>query len=105
MAKKETREECDHEQTVHCHDYALAAGIAVGLCWSNLINAQPAAYSTKQVFMTDLMDLPGQEVLIFSSDWQPGFKLPLHIHPDGHGFVFVIEGEQTFEVEGTGTRS
>jgi hypothetical protein len=87
LAKKETREECDHEQTVHCHDYALAAGIAVGLCWSNLINAQPAAYSTKQVFMTNLANLPGQEVLIFSSDWQPGFKLPLHIHPDGHEFV------------------
>jgi len=104
LAKKETREEFDHEQTVHCHDYAPAAGIAVGLCWSNLINAQPAAYSTKQVFMTDLANLPGQEVLIFNSDWQPGFKLPLHIHPDGHEFVFVIDGEQTFEVEGTGTK-
>jgi quercetin dioxygenase-like cupin family protein len=24
--------------------------------------------------------------------------------PDGHEFVFVIEGEQTFEGEGTGTK-
>jgi quercetin dioxygenase-like cupin family protein len=43
-------------------------------------------------------------VLIFTSDWQPGFRLPLHIHPDGHEFVYVVEGEQTFEVDGYGTK-
>jgi hypothetical protein len=57
----------------------FAAGIAVGLCWSNLINAQPAAFSPKQVFKTDLAKLPGQEVLIFSS---AGIQIAL-AHPSG----------------------
>ena len=39
-----------------------------------------------------------------SSDWHPGFRLPLHKHPDGHEFTFVVEGEQTFEVAGMGTK-
>jgi len=34
----------------------------------------------------------------------PGCRLPLHKHPDGHEFTFVVEGEQTFEVEGLGTK-
>ena len=30
--------------------------------------------------------------------------MPWHVHPEGHEFVYVIEGEQTFEVEGVGTK-
>ena len=83
----------------------FTAGIIVGLASSEWLNAQPVpAYTTKQVIQTALENLPGQEVLIFSSDWHPGFRLPLHKHPDGHEFTFVVEGEQTFEVEGLGTK-
>ena len=82
----------------------FAAGVIVGLASSELIHAQTPAYTTKQVFQTDLQNLPGQEVLIFASDWQPGFRLPLHIHPGGHEFTYVVQGEQTFEVEGSGTK-
>src|SRR5204862_472666 len=49
-------------------------------------------------------NLPGQEVLLFASTWPPGFRLPLHMHPDGHEFTFVIEGEQSFEIDGVGTK-
>ena len=49
-------------------------------------------------------ELPGQEALIFASTWQPGFRLPLHMHPEGHEFTFVLEGEQTFEIEGVGEK-
>ena len=42
--------------------------------------------------------------MIFASDWPPGFKLPWHMHPEGHEFVYVVEGEQTFEVDGVGTK-
>lgn len=52
--------------------------------------------------LLDLKNLPGQELLIFASTWQPGFRLPLHIHPDGHEVTYVVEGEQTFEVAGVG---
>lgn len=82
----------------------FAAGIAAGLLSSEIIHAQPTGYSTKLAYRTDLQNLPGQEVLIYASDWPPGFRLPLHMHPDGHEFVYVVEGEQTFEVEGMGTK-
>jgi quercetin dioxygenase-like cupin family protein len=82
----------------------FAAGILAGLMASEIIRAQPAGYSTKLVYKTDLQNLPGQEVLIYASDWPSGFRLPLHMHPDGHEFVYVVEGEQTFEIEGVGTK-
>jgi quercetin dioxygenase-like cupin family protein len=82
----------------------FAAGVLIGLARSEMIHAQVAGYATKQVLKADLQNLPGQEVLFFTSDWPPGYRLPLHKHENGHEFVFVIEGEQTFEIEGVGTR-
>jgi uncharacterized cupin superfamily protein len=46
-----------------------------------------------------LVNLPGQEVIIYASEWPSGFRLPLHQHEEGHEFVYVIEGEQTFEID------
>ena len=51
-----------------------------------------------------MQNIPGQEILFFTSDWPPGFRLPLHLHEGGHEFVYVIEGEQTFEIDGVGTK-
>jgi quercetin dioxygenase-like cupin family protein len=48
--------------------------------------------------------LPGQEAIFYASDWPSGFRLPWHVHQEGHEFVYVIEGEQTFEIEGIGTK-
>jgi quercetin dioxygenase-like cupin family protein len=82
----------------------FAAGIVAGFASSEIIHAQPAQLSTKLVYRTDLKNLPGQEVLVYASDWPSGFRLPLHAHPEGHEFVYVVEGEQTFEIEGVGTK-
>ena len=82
----------------------FAAGTAFGVGVSQLIFAQTAAYQTRELIRTDLKNLPGQEAIIFSSEWQPGFRLPLHMHPEGHEFTYVVEGEQTFEIEGVGQR-
>jgi quercetin dioxygenase-like cupin family protein len=90
----------------------FAGGILLGAGSSEIIRAQVhteahaevPAHVTKQIIQTDLNNLPGQEVLVFASTWQPGFRLPLHMHPEGHEITYVIEGEQTFEVEGVGTR-
>jgi quercetin dioxygenase-like cupin family protein len=71
---------------------------------SAVIHAQAPAFTTEQINQTDLNNIPGQEVLIFTSVWHPGFRLPLHMHPNGHEFTVVIEGEQTFEIEGVGTK-
>ena len=82
----------------------LALGVLVGGVFGGVTRAQGSPYVTTQILQTDLQDLPGQEVLIFTSTWQPGFRLPLHMHPDGQEFTFVIEGEQTFEIDGVGTK-
>ena len=82
----------------------VAAGVVLGLASSEMIHAQVAGYSTKQILKDDLQNIPGQEVLFFTSDWPPGFRLPLHMHEEGHEFVYVIEGEQTFEIDGAGTK-
>ena len=89
--------------------YILAAaifggGILFGLGSSEMIHAQMPGLVTKQVFKTDLTNLPGQEAIIYASEWAPGFRLPLHKHEGGHEFVYVVEGEQTFEIDGIGTK-
>ena len=82
----------------------FAGGISVGAGFSEIIHARAPKLATKQVFQADLNNLPGQEVLLFASTWQPGFALPLHMHPEGHEITYVVEGEQTFEVDGVGTK-
>ncbi|THD46740.1 MAG: cupin domain-containing protein [Bradyrhizobium sp.] len=82
----------------------FAGGILLGAGTSEIIHAQAPKLATKQIFQTDLNNLPGQEVLLFASTWQPGFALPLHMHPEGHEITYVVEGEQTFEIEGVGTK-
>jgi quercetin dioxygenase-like cupin family protein len=82
----------------------FAVGVLVGALAGELVHAQGSGYSTTQVLRTTLNNLPGQELLIFESVWQPGFRLPLHVHPNGHEVTYVIEGEQTFYIEGLGTK-
>jgi quercetin dioxygenase-like cupin family protein len=82
----------------------FAAGVLAGALSGELVHAQEPQYVTDQVLRTSLNNLPGQELLIFTSTWQPGFRLPLHIHPNGHEVTYVVEGEQTFYIEGVGTK-
>jgi len=87
---------------------ALGAVFAVGMFAGGLsiefVHARPSPYQTRQVLRADLNNLPGQEVMVFESTWQPGFRLPLHMHPNGHEITYVVDGEQTFEIEGIGTK-
>jgi hypothetical protein len=69
-------------------------GAIVGVFLSDLIHAPTLRLCNEADFQNGLAERPGLEVLIFTSDWQPGFRLPLHIHPDGHEFVYVMEGER-----------
>src|SRR4029079_14604099 len=82
----------------------FAVGMAVGGLVTEFVHAQPPPYQTEQVLQADLSNLPGQEVIVFASTWQPGFRLPLHMHPNGHEVTYVVEGEQTFYIEGVGTK-
>ena len=81
------------------------AGVSCGLLFPQmLLGAGTGLPQTKLVYRGDLTNLPGQEVLIFASDWAPGNQLPLHIHPRGHELVYVVQGEQTFRIEGVGEK-
>ena len=82
----------------------FAVGIVLGGLLTKFVHAQAPQYQTTQVLQTDLNNLPGQEIIVFASTWQPGFRLPLHMHPNGHEITYVVDGEQTFEIEGVGTR-
>ena len=82
----------------------FAVGLVVGGLSTEFVHAQAPQYETKQILQTDLNNLPGQEVMVFASTWQPGFRLPLHMHPNGHEITYVVDGEQTFEIEGIGTK-
>jgi quercetin dioxygenase-like cupin family protein len=82
----------------------FAGGILIGAGSSELIHAQAPSLASRLVYQTDLNNLPGQELLLFASTWQPGFRLPLHMHPEGHELTYVVEGEQTFEIDGVGTK-
>ena len=82
----------------------FAAGMVVGALSTEYVHAQAPQYQTTQILQTDLNNLPGQEIIVFASTWQPGFRLPLHMHPNGHEITYVVEGEQTFEIEGVGTQ-
>ena len=54
-------------------------GILVESLANEMIRAQVSQYETKKILQTDLNNIPGQQVLIFTSTWQPGFRLPLHV--------------------------
>jgi hypothetical protein len=62
----------------------FAVGMVVGGLSIEYVHAQAPQYQTKQVLQTDLNNLPGQEIVVFAATWQPGFRLPLHMHPNGH---------------------
>ena len=85
---------------------ALSGVFAVGWWWVAIDRVSPCSGSAAQRsrFTTDLNNLPGQEIIVFASTWQPGFRLPLHMHPNGHEITYVVDGEQTFEIEGIGTK-
>src|SRR5438094_286760 len=83
----------------------FALGLLCGIYAPSAIHAQGTGLpSVKMVYRGDLVNLPGQEVMIFASDWAPGNQLPLHIHPGGHELLYVLQGEQTFQIDGIGEK-
>ena len=69
----------------------LFAGPILGFGSAEMIHAQLPGYATKVLMKTDLQNLPGQEAIFYASDWPSGFRLPWHLHQEGHEFVYVIE--------------
>ena len=47
----------------------------------------------------DLTEIPGREVLMFTVEYAPGGKDPIHRH-NAHAFVYVLEGSIVMQVKG-----
>ena len=74
----------------------LRACLAVFL----LLAVVPAeAADVKNLFVTDLGDYPGKEVLMLEVSYPPGAQDMVHRH-DAHAFVYVLEGQIIMQLKG-----
>src|SRR3984957_16218726 len=84
---------------------ALAIPIAICLIPTNTIMAQkavtpPMAQETITPLITkDLAVLPGEQVLMYTVDFPPGFSSPVHRH-NAQVSVYVLEGSVVMQVRG-----
>jgi quercetin dioxygenase-like cupin family protein len=84
---------------------ALAFLIASSLTPTNTLMAQkavtpPMAQETITPLITkDLAVLPGEQVLMYTVDFPPGFSSPIHRH-NAQVSVYVLEGSVVMQVRG-----
>jgi len=84
---------------------ALAFFIASSLIPTNTLMAQkaitpPMAQETITPLITkDLAVLPGEQVLMYTVDFPPGFSSPIHRH-NAQVSVYVLEGSVVMQVRG-----
>jgi quercetin dioxygenase-like cupin family protein len=84
---------------------ALAFLLAICLTPTNTIMAQkavttPMAQETITPLITkDLAVLPGEQVLMYTVDFPPGFSSPVHRH-NAQVSVYVLEGSVEMQVRG-----
>ncbi len=62
------------------------------------LEAQPAP-DVASLFLKELADIPGKEVLMLAVEYPPGGADPVHRH-DAHAFVYVLEGSIVMQVKG-----
>ncbi len=84
---------------------ALAFLITSTLIATSTLMAQkavtpPMAHETITPLITkDLAGSPGEQVLMYTVDFPPGFSSPIHRH-NAQVFVYVLEGSVTMQVRG-----
>jgi len=85
----------------------LMAGLSLGALSYHVLSAQPVANAKQPplkatlIFRGDLVNMPGQEVIVQLVEFAPRGATGKHIHP-GHEVSYVLEGSGTKEVEGEG---
>lgn len=77
----------------------LAAGIALGVIVSQVLNAQQPPAKSPMLQRVDLVGMEGKEGIINLSQIAPGVVAGKHYHP-GHQFGYVLEGSMIMEIEG-----
>ena len=84
---------------------ALAFLVASSLIPTNTLMAQKAVTPSKAqetitpLITKDLAVLPGQQVLMYTVDFPPGFSSPVHRH-NAQVSVYVLEGSVVMQVRG-----
>ena len=83
---------------------ALALLITSAMSPTTVLTAQkalkPAAQETITPLMTkDLTGVPGEQVLMYTVDFPPGFSSPIHRH-NAQVSVYVLEGSVVMQVSG-----
>ena len=87
---------------------ALAVGIGLGVAGSRLLGAQqsappspprPPSVAETVLLRTDLVGLPGRELIVSRFAAEPGWVHGRHRHP-GHELVYVLEGAGTIQMDG-----
>ena len=53
----------------------------------------------KEVTRSDVVDMPGKEVLVETVEYPPGVSSPAHRH-DAQVFVYVLQGQVVMQVQG-----
>jgi quercetin dioxygenase-like cupin family protein len=76
----------------------LTIGVGIGLGLGHEAQAQKP--TIQSLLRSDLRGIPGQETIFEVLTIPPGGATPRHIHPDGHEFVYVLEGATTAEIDG-----
>ena len=79
----------------------MAVGIALGLIGGQILNAQQEPVKAAILLQTDVVGLPGKEVVVQTADFAPGATSGKHTHP-GHEVAYVLAGSTTRYVEGKG---
>lgn len=82
----------------------LAIGVGVGLGLGRAVQAQQKP-TIQSLLRSDLQGIPGRETIFEVLTIPPGGATPRHFHPDGHEFVYVLEGATTAEIDGRETRN
>ena len=83
----------------------LAFLMTGSLITSSMLMAQtsvtpPMARETITPFITkDLVGFPGEQALMYTVDFPPGFSSPIHRH-NAQVFVYVLEGSVVMQVRG-----
>jgi quercetin dioxygenase-like cupin family protein len=75
-----------------------AVMLLVGLNLISIAGAAPQAV-VAPLFVKELADYPGKEVLMLTVVYPPGSADPIHRH-NAHGFIYVLEGTIVMQVRG-----
>jgi quercetin dioxygenase-like cupin family protein len=78
---------------------ALVVGFALCVADDELANAQQPPIKRTELLKTDLADMEGKEMNIWTADLAPGAQTGKHHHPTPR-FVIVVEGSVVLEMEG-----